>query len=209
MTTEKVITDIRQENQRSDFDLIVSAIPEGASVIDVGCGDGILLDMLVRNRTVRARGIELSMEGVAKAVAKGLCVIQGDADRDLADLPDGCFDYAVLSQTLQATKEPKTVLEQLMRISDRVIVSFPNFGHWMVRLNLLLSGRMPKTRALSIEWYDTHNIHLCTIVDFMELCANLNATVERAWYLYKGQPIAFRGLANLLSDQAIFILRRR
>ena len=144
----------------------------GAKVLDVGCGDGELLRLLSESRGVDGRGIELSREGVNECVAKGLAVIQGDADTDLGDYPDDAFDYVILSQTLQATRHPRIVLEHMLRIGRRAVVSFPNFGHWQVRLQLLFAGHMPRTDILPFSWYDTPNIHHCTIKDFRQLCAD-------------------------------------
>ena len=150
--------------------LLVSAMVEPKSrVLDVGCGDGELLKLL-EQRGVDGRGIELSREGVNECVAKGLAVIQGDADTDLVDYPDDAFDYVILSQTLQATRRPREVLENMLRIGRRAIVSFPNFGHWRIRLQLLLNGAMPVTDNLPDSWYDSPNIHFCTIKDFREMC---------------------------------------
>ena len=154
---------------RVDHLLVAEMVAPGAQVLDVGCGDGELLQLLT-SRGVDGRGIELSREGVNRCVAKGLAVIQGDADTDLVDYPDDAFDYVILSQTLQATRQPRDVLEQMLRIGRRAIVSFPNFGHWKMRLQLLFSGRMPRTENLPETWYDTPNIHFCTIKDFVQLC---------------------------------------
>ena len=155
---------------RVDLVLVAEMVERGAKVLDVGCGDGELLRLLGETRGVDGRGIELSREGVNECVAKGLAVIQGDADTDLADYPDDAFDYVILSQTLQATRQPRVVLEHMLRIGRRAIVSFPNFGHWQVRLQLLFAGHMPQTDILPYSWYDTPNIHHCTIKDFRQLC---------------------------------------
>jgi methionine biosynthesis protein MetW len=144
---------------RVDLVLMAEMIDRGARVLDVGCGDGELLRLLGESRDVDGRGIELSREGVNECVAKGLAVIQGDADTDLADYPDDAFDYVILSQTLQATRHPRVVLEHMLRIGRRAVVSFPNFGHWQVRLQLLFAGHMPQTDILPYSWYDTPNIH--------------------------------------------------
>ena len=155
-------------------------VERGAKVLDVGCGDGELLRLLVESRGVDGRGIEISREGVNECVAKGLAVIQGDADTDLADYPDDAFDYVILSQTLQATRHPRVVLEHMLRIGRRAVVSFPNFGHWQVRLQLLFAGHMPQTDILPYSWYDTPNIHHCTIKDFRQLCTAIGVKMERA-----------------------------
>jgi len=154
---------------RRDLRLIAEMIEPGVRVLDIGCGDGALLAYLAREKAVDARGIELSQSGVNACVRHGLSVIQGDADRDLDAFPAGAFDVVVLSQTLQATRRPRHVVEALVRIGKRAIVSFPNFGFWRIRLSLLSRGRMPVSELLSNSWYDTPNIHLCTIRDFVGL----------------------------------------
>jgi methionine biosynthesis protein MetW len=195
---------------RRDLGLIAEMIEPGSRVLDIGCGDGALLAYLTREKGVDARGIELSQSGVNAGVRHGLSVIQGDADRDLEAFPDHAFDVVVLSQTLQATRQPRHVLEELLRIGRRAIVSFPNFGFWGIRLSLLLRGRMPVTELLNNPWYDTPNIHLCTIRDFVALCDEIGTRIEKSLTLDRhGRPFALdpRGrLANLLAEQGIFVL---
>jgi len=196
---------------RADLLLIADMIEPGARVLDIGCGDGALLEHLVFVKQVTGRGIELSQEGVNACVSQGLSVIQGDADTDLTDYPAGAFDYAILSQTLQATHDPRHVLEQLVRIGRRAIVSFPNFGHWQSRLYLVFRGRMPVTDALPASWYETPNIHFCTIRDFSVLCGEVGVTVERALSLdARGRTASQQSLrlANLLGQSALFLLRK-
>ncbi|HLY54994.1 MAG TPA: methionine biosynthesis protein MetW [Stellaceae bacterium] len=197
---------------RRDLRLIADLIEPKCRVLDIGCGDGALLAFLATTKSVDARGMELSQEGVNACVRNGLSVIQGDADNDLEAYPDGAFDYVVLSQTLQATRRPRAVLESLARIGGRAIVSFPNFGYWRVRLRLLSSGRMPSSALLGHHWYDTPNIHLCTIRDFIALASELGLAIERAQILdHDGNPYGFAfdgGLANWLAEQAVFVLKR-
>ncbi|OIR06240.1 hypothetical protein GALL_117130 [mine drainage metagenome] len=202
---------LRRDGIRVDLQLIADMIGLGSRVLDVGCGQGILLDYLNQFKQVDGRGIELSMAGVRAAVAHGLSVIQGDADTDLKDYPAGAFDYVVLSQTLQATRNPRLVLRELLRIGRRAIVSFPNFGYWRVRAHLLLKGRMPVTKTLTYQWYDTPNIHFCTIADFTALCREEGVRVERSMSLTADGRVSHGAsgpLANWLSEQAVFLLSR-
>ena len=168
------------DTPRVDLLLIAEMVAPGSRVLDVGCGDGMLLRILADKQAVDGRGIELSQAGVNSCVTQGLAVIQGDADTDLAYYPDLAFDYAILSQTIQATHNPRLVLEQLLRIGKRAVVSFPNFGHWRVRTQLMFGGHMPRTDNLPESWHDTPNIHFCTIKDFLMLCDDIGAKVERA-----------------------------
>jgi methionine biosynthesis protein MetW len=199
------------ETSRVDLLLIAEMIKPGSRVLDIGCGDGTLLRILADKHGVDGRGIELSQAGVNSCVAQGLAVIQGDADDDLAYYPDLAFDYAILSQTIQATYSPRLVLEQLLRIGKRAVVSFPNFGHWRVRTQLMFGGHMPRTDNLPERWYDTPNIHLCTIKDFLNLCDDVGAKVERAIALnaYGTKLVAMPLFAqNLFGEQAVFLLSR-
>jgi methionine biosynthesis protein MetW len=199
-------------SSRVDFLVVAQMVERGARVLDVGCGDGELLKILIETRDVDGRGIELSREGVNECVAKGLAVIQGDADTDLADYPDDAFDYVILSQTLQATERPRQVLEHMLRIGRYGIVSFPNFGHWKIRLKLMLFGRMPQTDMLPHSWYDTPNIHFCTIRDFRKLCEEVGAKIETAVALDAwGKRLRINApwwFWNLFGEQAVFRLRR-
>lgn len=196
---------------RTDLAIIADLIRSDARVLDVGCGDGALLDYLVHRKGVDGRGIELSSAGVNACVSAGLSVIQGNAETDLFDYPANAFDFVVLSQTLQTMHAPRTVLEQLLRIGRRAIVSVPNFAHWRLRWRLLVTGQMPSSGLLPYPWYETPNIHLCSINDFTELCAALGIVIERSICLDRhGQPQRLRDApwhANLFSEQAIFLLR--
>src|SRR5438067_4613566 len=195
---------------RRDLRLIAEMIEPESRVLDIGCGDGALLAYLAREKAVDARGMELSQSGVNACVRHGLSVIQGDADRDLDAFPVSAFDVVVLSQTLQATRQPRHVIEALVRIGKRAIVSFPNFGYWRIRLGLLWRGRMPVSELLNNSWYETPNIHLCTIRDFVALCDAIGVRIERSLTLDRhGRPFALNprgGLANLLAEQAVFVL---
>ena len=201
-----------RSDARVDLLVVRDMVDASSRVLDIGCGDGALLDLLANTRGADARGIELSRDGVARCVARGLAVIQGDADTDLADYPDGAFDYVILSQTLQATRNPRAVLEQMLRVGRCAIVSFPNFGHWRIRAELGLRGRMPKTDNLPEEWWSTPNIHLCTLRDFVALTEICGAKIERSHALNSwGRPIGFNlpwWFWNLFGVQAVFLLRR-
>ncbi|TNE57202.1 MAG: methionine biosynthesis protein MetW [Alphaproteobacteria bacterium] len=200
------------ETLRPDLKVIADFIAPDARLLDIGCGDGSLLAYLRDAANVDGRGMELSQSGVNACVAKGLTVVQGDADLDLKDYPTDAFDYVVLSQTLQATRNPKEVLQQLLRISHHVVVSFPNFGNWKVRLALLFKGRMPVTKSLDQPWYSTPNIHFCTIRDFMDLCNELNAQIEQSVSLNAAAHVrqinGSLAHANWIGEQAIFLLSR-
>jgi methionine biosynthesis protein MetW len=194
------------------FREIVSLVRPGARVLDIGCGEGALLEMLTEQKGVDGRGLEISPLGVQACLSRGLAVVQGDADRDLADFPSQAFDYAILSSTLQQVREPKTVLAELLRIAGRAIVSLPNFGHWRVRLSLLARGRMPVTASLAEPWWSTDNIHLCTLKDFTLLCDELDIRIEQAAALADGRPARridpASALENWRAEQAIYLLSR-
>jgi len=198
---------------RADLQIIAGFITPGARVLDVGCGDGALLERLEIEKQADGRGIELSQKGVNRAVARGLSVVQGDADHDLATYPEDAFDFVILSQTLQATHNPRIVLEQLLRIGRKVVVSFPNFGNWRIRSQFVFRGRMPITEDLPHRWYDTPNIHFCTVRDFLQLVEEVDARIEAAVALYGDGKVLQRSLPvtlwNLFADQAIFLLSRR
>ena len=196
--------------KRIDLMLIASLVERGTRVLDIGCGNGELMELLVAERDVDARGLELSQQGVNACVSRGLAVVQGNADTDLSYYPDQGFDTVILSQTLQATRRPKEVLQEMSRIGSKLIVSIPNFGHWPIRLALALRGRMPETQALSATWYETANIHLCSMLDLTDLCDELSLHVETCLTVTNGKvhhstgrPSAWQ---NLMAELVVFEL---
>ena len=192
---------------RPDLAIIAANVPPCSRVLDIGCGDGALMAALRDEHGVDARGLEIDPVNVAAAVSRGLSVIQGDADTDLADYPADAFDYAILSQTLQTTHRPDQVLDQLLRIGRRAFVSFPNFAHWRVRLALLWGGRMPVTRLLPLQWYETPNIHHVTVDDFRAFVRARGIAVEGTWFL-SGDRLTSAAAANFRAEHAVFLLRR-
>ena len=206
------MTAVHETGVREDFREILRLVRPGARVLDIGCGEGALLELLTREKGVDGRGLEISPAGVQACLARGLAVVQGDADRDLADYPTRAFDYAVLSQTLQAVREPRRVLAELLRVAERAVVSLPNFGHWRVRMALMTSGRMPVTPALPEPWWATQNIHLCSLADFVALTEDLGVRIEACAALAAGRPARpidpGRVIENWRAEAAIFLLSR-
>ena len=188
---------------RSDLAVIASNVPQGARVLDVGCGDGALMAILRDQNGVDARGLEIDSAQVEKAVARGLSVVQGDANRALAHYPDHAFDIAILSQTLQTAERPDRMLEQLLRVGRQAFVSFPNFGYWRMRLGLLVNGRMPVTPHLPVSWYETENIHHLTVADFEALIADKGVKVEKSWFFAGGREVGASG-ANWRAEYAVY-----
>ena len=198
---------------REDFKEILRLVRPGSRVLDVGCGEGELLELLTREKAVDGQGLEISSQGVSACLARGLAVVQGDGDRDLDHFPTRAFDYAILSKTLQQMREPRHVLNELLRIADRAVVSLPNFGQWRVRWSLMVNGRMPETKALPEPWWSTPNIHLCTLHDFTALCDDLDLRIEACSALNAGKPARSidptRALENWRSETALFLLSRK
>jgi len=192
---------------RPDLAKIAQHVPQGTRVLDVGCGDGALMAELQGGKGVDARGIEIDPAEVEKAVARGLSVVQGDANRDLVDYPDGAFDVAILSQTLQTAQRPDFLLYQLLRVGRTVFVSFPNFAYWRMRMALLFQGRMPVVRHLPVSWYETKNIHHLTIDDFLDLSAEMGIAIEDSWFFAGGREIGGAN-ANWRAEHAVFRLSR-
>jgi methionine biosynthesis protein MetW len=192
---------------RPDLAVIAAHVASGARVLDVGCGEGELMEVLERERGCDARGMEIDPVAVEHCVARGLSVVQGDADRDLADYPDHAFDYAILSQTLQTAARPDAMLDELLRIGRRAFVSFPNFAYWRMRLSLLANGRMPVTRHLPVSWYETQNIHHVTVTDFRALLRAKGVTVEKSWFFTRERETG-GARANWRAEHAVFQLSR-
>jgi len=195
---------VRELLGRSDYAIIGDIISPGARVLDLGCGEGELLQWLASNKNVDARGVEIAGEKVRRAIARGVSVFQGDIDEGLADYPDRAFDYVILSQTLQETRQPRKVLREMLRVGRRGIVAFPNFGHWRVRLSMLGSGRAPRTKLFPYEWYDSPNIHFLTVEDFEALAALEGLTVERRYFLAGHRKVIL--MPNLLAEVAVFLV---
>lgn len=193
---------------RADLQIIADFVPANSRVLDIGCGEGELLYYLVHQKQVDGRGIELSPLSVSKALHRGLTCIQGNADTDLKHYPEDCFDYVISSHTLQATLNPKLVLSEMLRIARHVLVSLPNFGYWYNRWYLISHGRMPVSETLSYEWYETPNIHFCTMKDFIVLCEELGCIIDRTVYISAEGGKEQKFFPNLLSEHGVFLLRR-
>jgi methionine biosynthesis protein MetW len=197
---------VRELLGRSDYAIIGDIVEPGAKVLDLGCGEGELLEWLAENKNVQARGVEISSAKVQRAIARGVSVFQGDIDDALSDYPDEAFDYVILSQTLQETLYPRKVLREMLRVGRRAIVAFPNFGHWTVRLSFLRSGRAPNTKAFPYAWYESPNIHFLTVDDFEDLAALEGLTVERRYFLSGHRKVTL--LPNLIAEVAVYQISR-
>ena len=197
---------------KPEFKIISNLIVSNSHVLDVGCGDGILMEFLIKEKNVNIRGIEISKTKVQNCIAKGLTTIEGNAEEDLKQFPDKSFDYVILSQTLQAFLNPEKVINELLRIGKQAIVTIPNFGYWKIRLHLLFKGTMPITRTLPDEWYNTPNIHLCTIKDFVSFSKNKNFKLSKSIALKSNQQSFIKGsnlnLKNLSSNLGIFLIEK-
>ncbi|MDQ1474620.1 MAG: hypothetical protein QOJ99_6100 [Bryobacterales bacterium] len=190
--------------ERPDFSVIGQIIQPGSRVLDLGCGEGELLAWLLENKKVMARGVEISAAQVRKAIARGVSAYQGDIDEGLADYPDKAFDYVILSQTLQETRSPLHVLQEMLRVGRRAIVSFPNFGHWSVRRAMLFTGQAPKTKLFPYDWYNSPNIHFLSINDFEDLCRSSGFPIEKRYFLSGSTRVT--KMPNLLAQTAVFLL---
>jgi methionine biosynthesis protein MetW len=191
---------------RSDYAIIGEIVEPGSRVLDLGCGEGELLEWLAVKKKVDARGVELSGSKVQRAIARGVSVYQGDINEGLADYPDHAFDYVILSQTLQETQHPRALLAEMLRVGRRAIVAFPNFGHWRVRMSMMFSGRAPRAPLFPYEWYESPNIHVLTVRDFEGLIELEKLVVERRYFLTGHRKVAI--LPNLLAEEAVFLVRR-
>jgi len=195
---------------KNEFKIIANLLPPQSRVLDVGCGDGTLIEALIKEKSIDARGVELEEENVKECIAKGLSVIEGDAETELSQFPDKAFDFVVLSQTLQAFYRPENVLEQLLRIGDRVIISIPNFGYWQIRASLLFFGKMPVTKSLPYTWYNTPNLHICSIKDFYQFCEKKKIKINRVIGVNSEKTSSIYRInleiKNLLSEVGIFVI---
>ena len=190
---------------RKDYQIMSDLIEERSRVLDLGCGEGDLLAWLEQHKGVQGRGVEIAPEKVRRCVELGLSVYQGDINKGLADYPDSCFDYVILSQTLQVVRKPVDLLREMRRVGRRIIVAFPNFGHWSVRLSLLCTGKAPTTEHLPYDWYDSPNIRVLTILDFEALLQQEGLQSENAYFLRRGKRV--QGWRNMRADSAVYLLR--
>ena len=195
---------------KQEFKIISDLIEKNTRVLDVGCGDGILMEYLKYNKEIDMRGIEISKDNVQKCLSKGLTVIEGDAEKDLLQFPNGSFDFVILSQTLQAFLKPEIVIKELLRVGKKAIVTIPNFGFWKVRLHLLIKGTMPITKNLPDEWYNTPNLHMCTIKDFYNFCENRKIKLDKSLALHNEKISSINKLnlniKNLSAELGIFLI---
>ena len=194
-----------------NYKIVCSLISNNSRVLDLGCGDGKLLKILKNEKNVKGLGVEINQDSVLEALQKGLNIVQGDLDKGLEEFQDKSFDFAILNQTLQSTKNPEFVIYEMLRVAKKCIVSFPNFAYWKVRFYLFFKGKMPKSKVLPYEWYNTPNVHLLTISDFFEFCKKRNISIEKSVYLTKRKSrsgFLIRNIANFFSEEAIFIITK-
>lgn len=194
-----------------NYEVVTDIIPENSRILDLGSGDGTLFSKLIKEKNVTGVGVEINKDEVIKALDKGVAVIQGDIDEGLKQFPDKSFDYAILNQTLQSTEKPDLVMDEMLRVAKKAVVSFPNFAYWKVRFYLLFKGKMPKSKALPYEWYNTPNIHLMTVNDFFEFCKKRNIKILKSVYLTHNKArsgILIRTITNFFSEEVIFVVSR-
>ena len=194
-----------------NYKIVCSLISNNSRVLDLGCGDGRLLKILKNEKNIKGLGVEINQDSVLEALQKGLNIVQGDLDKGLEEFQDKSFDFAILNQTLQSTKNPEFVIYEMLRVAKKCIVSFPNFAYWKVRFYLFFKGKMPKSKVLPYEWYNTPNVHLLTISDFFEFCKKRNISIEKSVYLTKRKSrsgFLIRNIANFFSEEAIFIITK-
>ena len=194
-----------------NYEIVTNIIPEGVRVLDLGCGDGTLFSKLINEKKIKGVGVEINQDEVIKALDKGVSVIQGDIDEGLKQFPDGSFDYAILNQTLQSTEKPDLVVDEMLRVAKKAVVSFPNFAYWKVRFYLFFKGKMPKSKALPYEWYNTPNIHLMTVNDFFEFCKNRNIKILKSIYLTRNKArsgFLIRTITNFFTQEVVFVVSK-
>ncbi len=201
----------KEKSLHPNYDLIANLVETDSSVLDLGCGDGTLLRKLIDEKNVKGKGIEINQDNVIKSIHKGLSVIQGDIDEGLADFSDGEVDYVVLNQTLQSAQKPDYVINEMLRVGKYGIVSFPNFAYWRIRMYLLLKGKMPKSKMLPFEWYDTPNIHLLTVKDFFDYCEQRNIKITKSILTRRGKVIRSnlkKVFADIFAEEVIFVIQK-
>ena len=194
-----------------NYEIVTNIIPEGVRVLDLGCGDGTLFSKLINEKKIKGVGVEINQDEVIKALDKGVSVIQGDIDEGLKQFPDGSFDYAILNQTLQSTEKPDLVVDEMLRVAKKAVVSFPNFAYWKVRFYLFFKGKMPKSKALPYEWYNTPNIHLMTVNDFFEFCKNRNIKILKSIYLTRNKArsgFLIRTITSFFAEEVVFVVSK-
>lgn len=194
-----------------NYKIVCDLIEKKSKVLDLGCGSGVLLELLKKEKDVKALGIEINQDRVLEALSKGLSIVQGDLDKGLDEFQDKTYDYAILNQTLQSTKYPEMIIDEMLRVANKCVVSFPNFAYWRVRFYLFFKGKMPKSKQLPYEWYDTPNIHLLTISDFFEFCKKRNIKIEKSVYLTRNKSrsgFLIKNIANFFSEEAVFVITR-